>query len=111
MAVCLSGVDAVSMAVLGVAALEWEGTDKAERADNAVIIIQLTVLVGGTLFMCFEFRMVLSRSANTFILTLAGLAVHVERRDLKRKQIVRAPHRRLWLSRKFAPWKRAMVHA
>ena len=49
-AVCLSGADAVCMAVLAVAALKWEGTDKAKRADNAVIIIQLMVLVGESCF-------------------------------------------------------------
>lgn len=45
-AVCISGADAVCMAVLTIAALEWEGTENAKRADNAVVVIQLMVLVG-----------------------------------------------------------------
>lgn len=47
-AVCVSGADAVCMVVLTIASMEWKGTDKAKRADKAVVIIQLMVLVGKT---------------------------------------------------------------
>lgn len=46
---CLAGLDAICMAVLAVSVMEWEGTEHAERADKAVMIIQLMVLVGGFL--------------------------------------------------------------
>lgn len=49
-AVGLSATDAVCMVVLAVAAQEWQGTENATRADSAVIIIQLVVLVGRALF-------------------------------------------------------------
>lgn len=45
-AVCVSGADAACMVVLTIAAMAWEGTEKAKRADSAVVIIQMTVLVG-----------------------------------------------------------------
>lgn len=61
-AACLSGTDAVCMAILGFAALEWRATDKAEQADKWVIIIQLTVLVGEAFFKCFRPLALLSRS-------------------------------------------------
>ena len=44
---CLAGADAVCMALLAVSVLEWEGTENAKRADNAVMIIELVALVGG----------------------------------------------------------------
>lgn len=47
---CIAGADAVSMAVLAAAALAWEGTENAERADTAVMVIQLMVLAGEILF-------------------------------------------------------------
>ena len=43
---CLAGADAICMAVLAVSVLAWEGTEHAQRADKAVVIIQLLVLVG-----------------------------------------------------------------
>lgn len=49
-AVGLSGADAVCMALMTIAALAWEGTENAKRADLAVVIIQLMVLVGEVLF-------------------------------------------------------------
>lgn len=49
-AVGLSAADAVCMGVLAIAAHEWKGTENAERADTAVVVVQLIVLVGGPLF-------------------------------------------------------------
>lgn len=47
---CVAGADAVTMAVMACAAVEWEGTDNAERADTAIMIIQLLGFAGGTWF-------------------------------------------------------------
>lgn len=60
-AVCLSGTNAICVAALGITTLEWRGTKEAERVDNAVMIIQLIVLVGGALFTCFGLFGVLFR--------------------------------------------------
>lgn len=49
MAVGLSAANAVCMGVLAIAAHEWQGTENAKRADTAVVVIQLIVLVGGPL--------------------------------------------------------------
>lgn len=47
---CVAAADAVSMAVLAAAALAWKGTENAERADIAVMVIQLIVFAGATRF-------------------------------------------------------------
>lgn len=65
---CILGADAVCMAVLTIAALAWEGTENAKRADNAVIIIQLMVLVGKALpknvcgYLCAPLRYLKTRT-------------------------------------------------
>lgn len=46
----LAGADAVSMGIMAVAAIQWEGTENAKRADTAVMVIQLLVFVGGAGF-------------------------------------------------------------
>lgn len=56
---CVAGADAVSMAVLAAAALAWDGTENAKRADAAVMIIQLLVLAGR--------RHVLSYGSHVFV--------------------------------------------
>lgn len=62
MAVALSGIDAVCMVILIIAALAWKGTANAKRADLAVVIIQLVVFVGEALFLS-PFVLVLVSSA------------------------------------------------
>lgn len=46
MGMALYGIDAACMAVLAVSASKWEGKPKANRADKAVMIIQLVTLAG-----------------------------------------------------------------
>lgn len=47
---CLAGADAICMAILAVSVLAWEGTENATKADKAVVVIQLLVLIGGISF-------------------------------------------------------------
>lgn len=46
MGVCLVGIDAICMILLAVAALKWEGNAKEEKANKAVMIMQVLALVG-----------------------------------------------------------------
>lgn len=46
MGACLVGVDAISMALLAVAALRWQGTAKEERMNTAVMVMQVLALAG-----------------------------------------------------------------
>lgn len=50
---CLAGADAVSMGIMAAAAIKWAGTENARRADAAVMVIQILVLVGEALFGCW----------------------------------------------------------
>eukprot|EP00752_Nemacystus_decipiens_P002264 g2145.t1 len=43
-AACMMAIDAVCMALLAAAALEWEGTDEAEHSSTAVVVLQLFCL-------------------------------------------------------------------
>lgn len=43
---CVMAIDAVCMAILATAALKWEGTDRAEHSNAAVIALQLFSLCG-----------------------------------------------------------------
>eukprot|EP00904_Undaria_pinnatifida_P013948 jgi/Undpi1/9684/HiC_scaffold_27.g12140.m1 len=66
-AVCLSGADAVCMAVLTIAALAWEGSENARRADRAVVIIQLMVLVALILPMYVDVSAFIIHAISTYM--------------------------------------------
>lgn len=46
MGIALYGIDAACMAVLALAADQWEGSSRAEEVDSAVTIVQLVTLAG-----------------------------------------------------------------
>lgn len=46
MGIALYAIDAICMAVLAVSADKWEGSQRAEEVDSAVMIMQLVALLG-----------------------------------------------------------------
>eukprot|EP00904_Undaria_pinnatifida_P013952 jgi/Undpi1/9688/HiC_scaffold_27.g12144.m1 len=82
--VCVAGADAVSMAVLAAAALAWDGTENAKRADAAVMIIQLLVLAALIVPMYLDTSAVIIAKVRSVMCKRCSGSRREERRFIRR---------------------------